>query len=278
MLAPVFTASHLIAEVIVTRRTRRSAFTLVELLVVIGIIAVLIAILMPVLGRARDQANRIKCMSNMRTIMQAIVMYTSENKLWLPPSNWGGNYFSGRPGDTLGTAGWLYDFPQWDQWQPSRTDPNWDYLEKGQLFRFLKNREVYKCPLHTTKEHNPGTTEKFTSYLMNGSACDFANKVYKISKFKVMDILMWETGESNAGPVAFNDGCSFPTEWLSFRHGSGGIRQGRVFGTGGASVACIDGHAEWFPFKEYERELTRDGGQAGDGRLYISPTLARGGR
>ena len=254
----------------------KGGFTLVELLVVIGIIALLISILMPALSRARDQANRVKCMANMRTLMQALVMYTSENKLWMPPSNWGGNFPDARPASDKGTAGWLYDNPKWASWDMEGSEPAWSHLEGGQLWRFLKSREVYKCPLHTNRE-TKGMTEHYTSYLMNGSACDFANRVYKISRFKVTDIILWETGEFNAGGVAFNDGCSFPTEWLSFRHGQGGIKAGKVYGTGGASIACIDGHAEWFPYKEYERELTRPGGQGGPGRLYISPTLRNGG-
>src|SRR5207253_10810303 len=69
---------------------RQKGFTLVELLVVIGIIALLISILLPSLSRARETANRVKCASNLAQIGKAMLLYANENQ-----GNYPRTYFQG---------------------------------------------------------------------------------------------------------------------------------------------------------------------------------------
>src|SRR5438045_9682184 len=81
---------------------KKNGFTLVELLVVIGIIALLISILLPALGRARAQANSVWCQSNMRQMGTAIFMYAQAHNGRLPLGYWAG----GGDLNTQGATDW----------------------------------------------------------------------------------------------------------------------------------------------------------------------------
>ena len=76
-------------------RKRRSGFSLIELLVVIGIIAILLGFLLPALHRARMQANTVTCRSNLRQIGQSLLIYANNNQGWIYPPNAG--VIPGRP-------------------------------------------------------------------------------------------------------------------------------------------------------------------------------------
>jgi prepilin-type N-terminal cleavage/methylation domain-containing protein/prepilin-type processing-associated H-X9-DG protein len=85
-----------------TRGTRSKGFTLIELLVVIAIIAILAAILFPVFARARENARRASCMSNMKQIGLGLMQYTQDNDEKYPSAY----FYKDNAGDTNGYIHW----------------------------------------------------------------------------------------------------------------------------------------------------------------------------
>lgn len=123
------------------RPRSRSAFTLVELLVVIGIIAILTSILLPSLSRVRDRANTIKCASNLRGIGQALAGYVAENGGVLPASN----YYKGLKFDDQ--TGQLPTQPVngYVHWSAFLYGGKYQFSEDG-AFRTTNGWEAFSCP------------------------------------------------------------------------------------------------------------------------------------
>ena len=119
---------------LVARPARGGAFTLIELLVVIAIIAILAAMLLPALTKAKDKAKAAQCLSNLKQIGLAATMYAGENKdtYWLKPDG-------SIPNDGQWTLNPLSEVLL----APDHSSAYWAL---GYLDYFAKNRRVFRCP------------------------------------------------------------------------------------------------------------------------------------
>jgi prepilin-type N-terminal cleavage/methylation domain-containing protein/prepilin-type processing-associated H-X9-DG protein len=137
----------------------RPGFTLVELLVVIAIIAVLIALLLPALNKARQAAQTVACESNLRQIYTALLMYSQDNRGWIPwaiaPGTFGGSttYASDR-GFPIWTC-YIHQFPLQGTVKPFQAATN--YLGSPGNGRC----DVFYCPV----QEQPNLTRG--SYALN---------------------------------------------------------------------------------------------------------------
>jgi general secretion pathway protein G len=200
---------------------QRPAFTLVELLVVIGIIAILVALLMPAMARAREAARTVACASNIRQIGIGTIAYANRNNGFLPVPVEGVNLMGGRPESAIwGTdEQGIHDFSQ------------------GTLIADLGGpsvaEELFKCP----SDEEPRLLSSFYqtahrrnfSYVFNGQIVDSYSAAHGFKSKRISQIrcpshkiLLFENGDSpgiNCSPVGYNPAAYVgPRLYIGLRH------------------------------------------------------------
>ena len=142
---------------------RRPAFSLVELLVVIGIIALLIAVLLPALNQARETSVRLKCASNLRQIGLAQTLYANDNAGWVPRdyTPWRADR---RPYWAAAYGKYLDPRTDWDDAAISVTGNGTEDRSGDEL---TKTSEVLQCPAHPFVGQIPG------GYVVNAFRFDY---------------------------------------------------------------------------------------------------------
>src|ERR1051326_5519322 len=184
----------------------RWAFTLIELLVVIAIIAILAAMLLPVLATAKDKAASTQCRNNQHQMTLAMHMYADDWNDGMAFPGWdGGGMYMGQH-----IPGWLYTTTNGPGAPGGIPDPgpnlpgNFenhanDAYKTGLWFQYMPNPRAYLCPVDAksrtyAKPAPSGRNNRMSTYVMNGAVCGYGesdNKGQMHANCKIINV--WST-------------------------------------------------------------------------------------